>query len=184
MLRLYRDDPDPGIHGAAEWLFRRWQADEPLKEIDRELATGKVKGKRQWYINREGQTMMILSTPGEVWTGEGAERRRRQINRSYAIAAKEVTVAQFFRFRKERQSDKQYAPSGDCPVNRITLCDAAAYCNWLSGREGSRRTSRCYEPNEKGEYAEGMKKSANYLQRAGYRLPTGWEWEYALSSGG
>ena len=26
LLQLYRDDPDPGIHGAAEWLLRQWQA--------------------------------------------------------------------------------------------------------------------------------------------------------------
>ena len=49
LLQLYRDDPDPGIHGAAEWLLRQWQAADELKEIDKGLATGKVEGKRQWY---------------------------------------------------------------------------------------------------------------------------------------
>src|SRR5205085_10197847 len=25
LLELYRDDPDPGIHGATGWLLRQWQ---------------------------------------------------------------------------------------------------------------------------------------------------------------
>ena len=69
LLQLYRDDPDPGIHGAAEWLLRQWQTSDELKEIDKELATGKVEGKRQWYINRQGQTMMIVSRAGRVLDG-------------------------------------------------------------------------------------------------------------------
>ena len=71
LLQLYRDDPDPGIHGAAEWLLRQWQASDELKEIDKGLATGKVEGKRQWYVNRQGQTMMVVPKPGEFWMGEG-----------------------------------------------------------------------------------------------------------------
>ena len=50
-------------------------ADE-LKEIDKGLATGKVEGKRQWYVNRQGQTMMMVPKPGEFWMGEGQERHR------------------------------------------------------------------------------------------------------------
>jgi formylglycine-generating enzyme required for sulfatase activity len=53
-----------------------------------------------------------------------------------------------------------------------------AYCNWLSRQEGVPREQWCYETNEKGDYAEGMKISADFQQRAGYRLPTDAEWEY------
>jgi formylglycine-generating enzyme required for sulfatase activity len=34
-------------------------------------------------------------------------------------------------------------------------------------------------PNDKGQYAAGMKCSPQYLKRTGYRLPTEAEWEYA-----
>ena len=71
LLQLYEDDPDPGIHGAAEWLLRQWQASDEMKEIDKGLATGKVEGKRQWYLNRQGQTMMMVPKPEEFWMGEG-----------------------------------------------------------------------------------------------------------------
>jgi serine/threonine protein kinase/formylglycine-generating enzyme required for sulfatase activity len=183
LVRLYRDDPDGGIHGLAEWLLRQWQADAKRKEIDRELATGKVEGERLWYINRQGQTMVVVPKGGVFRMGEGGERPRRRINRGFAIAAMEVTVQQFLRFRNRHQVVKEYAPSGDCPVNAVSWYDAAAYCNWLSGEEGIPKDQWCYEPNGKGEYAEGMKMAANYLQRTGYRLPTGAEWEYACRAG-
>ena len=67
--------------------------------------------------------------PGHV---EGAEVRRKQrIDWSYAIAAKEVTLAQFLQFRKDHQAD---TPSEDCPVDTVSWHEAAAYCNWVSKR--------------------------------------------------
>src|SRR5262249_22253562 len=38
LLKRYRDDPDPGIHSAIEWLFRRWGRASQLKPIDKALA--------------------------------------------------------------------------------------------------------------------------------------------------
>jgi eukaryotic-like serine/threonine-protein kinase len=188
LLELYRDDPDPGIHGAAEWLLRHWQAADQLQEIDKELAqmaSPAPGAKRHWYINRQGQTMMVVLNAGEFWmgTGEGGDRNRQQIGRSFAIASKEVTVEQFLNFRKGHVYSKQFSPSTDCPVNYVSWYDAAAYCNWLSEQEGIPKEQWCYVPNEAGQFEAGMKKAASYLQRTGYRVPTEAEWEYACRAG-
>ena len=34
LLALYENDPDAGIHGAAEWTLRQWQQQAKLEEID------------------------------------------------------------------------------------------------------------------------------------------------------
>ena len=72
LLESYRDDPDPGIHGAAGWLLRQWGQQEKVEEIDRGLATGKVEGQRQWYVNGQGQTFAIVP-PGEFETEGGRQ---------------------------------------------------------------------------------------------------------------
>ena len=114
LIDLYRNDPDPGIHGASEWLLRQWRNEDQIQAIDKELgklplptfradqgATSSKGNNRGWYVNSQGQTMVIVRGPVEFEMGEGMSQHRERIGHSFAIATKEVTVEQFQRFLKE-----------------------------------------------------------------------------------
>ena len=80
LIKLYKEDPDAGIHGATEWLLQQWQTPEKMKELDGAMARGKADGKRRWYVNGQGQTMVIVSSPDEFWMGDdkGGSRKASQ----------------------------------------------------------------------------------------------------------
>jgi formylglycine-generating enzyme required for sulfatase activity/tetratricopeptide (TPR) repeat protein len=200
LLDLYHNDPDAGIHGAAEWTLRKWGQQEKVKEVDAQLIKRKDWGERRWFLNGQGQTFAVIEGPVEFRMGSpatdtecigGSEPLRRiGIPRRFAIATKEVTVEQFQRF--VRTIPQFEVPAG--VLNRFTpdpggptivgrWYAAVAYCNWLSEQEGLPKEQWCYLPNEAGAYAEGMTIPADVLQRSGYRLPTQGEWEYACRAG-
>jgi serine/threonine protein kinase/formylglycine-generating enzyme required for sulfatase activity len=205
LVGLYRDHDDAGLHAAAGWLLRQWGAEDKIKQIDDQLK--KEKNQRlasiekhlktlasrarerpedplpnplenaRWYITTQGQTMVVIPPGDKFRMGEGERARDVEIEHSFEIAATDVTVEQFRRFRKERGEtydfDKNYAQKEECPAIEVSWLDAAAYCNWLSNKEG---LQKCYDEDEKG-MVTGLKK--NHLELDGYRLPSEKEWEYA-----
>ena len=122
MLKTLYRKADPGLHGAAEWLLRKWKEDKSLKRITAELAKGddkkkvgsikkmladdKGEKKPKWYINGQSQTMVVIPGPVEYDMGSPTVKvkevdhdylrlHRKKIGQTFAIAATTVTNDDF-----------------------------------------------------------------------------------------
>ena len=198
LQEIYRTASDPGLHAASEWLLRTWQQEAWLKQVNEEWAKdreqrekrlesiGKLLAKDreqtppQWYVNGQGQTMVVIPGPVEfVMVSPLTEANRidnelqhnRRIGRTFALAATPVTKEQFLRFLpKFTHTEMRRYPEPTCPIGGVTWYEAGAYCNWLSKEEGIAKEQWCYRTDEAG--AGAMKLKENHLSLTGYRLPT------------
>ncbi len=165
--RIYRDDPDAGVHSAAGLVLSRWGFQDLLKVEPRRPPRAGEPITQRWYDSPAGQTMVLIDGPVEFEMGsppsdpdrtEIEVLHRRIIPRRFAIASREVSFLQFAPFAKEKGVSPLKPPGNPKPdLTRpqigVTWFIAANYCNWLSDREG---LLHCYVPKDKDQFAAGM----------------------------
>lgn len=178
LVGVYENDPDPGIHGASGWVLRRWKEGERRDRIDETLATGQPKGDRRWYVDKGRETFTILRMPAACELATGRAPPSAEAEHRFAISTHEVTDDQFKRFRPKHRSDPHYCPEPSCPVSRVTMSEAAEYCNWLSERARLPKDQWCYE---RASHAAGFVAKPGFASKTGYRLPTEEEWKFAAA---
>jgi formylglycine-generating enzyme required for sulfatase activity len=118
----------------------------------------------------EGGTFKLGASRREPGRRANEPLRDVQLARRFYVATREVSNLQFRRFEPGHLSGRVGTESldvDDQPVVRVTWQQAAAYCNWLSEREG---LPKVYAERE-GRLQAGVPIGT------GYRLPTEAEWE-------
>ncbi len=200
LLKLFKEDGDPGIHGAAEWTLKRWGLDTSL-QVDQFTLDAQRKAGRRWFFNKLGDTFLIVDCPARrprrdlfgisVKKPSNGDSATPKVGYRIALGATEVQKALYREFANEMASGKTTKElpvevrwdtnaNPKSPASNLTWYEAARFCNWLSRKEG---LEECYRPNPDGEYRDGMKLRTDFKNLNGYRFPTLGEWEYACRSG-
>lgn len=119
----------------------------------------------------QGGTFSMGSERREAGRRPNEVLRRVTLARPFYMGQREVTNAEFRRFRGDHASGALFSKSVDLdaqPVSNVSWDDAVAFCNWLSEQDGlppayERRDNRWVLRQPVG---------------TGYRLPSEAEWEF------
>jgi len=154
--------------------------DITLKTKTQVSADSKAAGTPPARTSAAGQLLRLIKPAGSFRMGASRREAGRranesprlvQLTRPFYLSEKEVTNAQYRRFKPSHDSGQADGASLNAetqPVVNISWEDAARYCNWLSKKDGLPPAYR----EDNGRMLSVMPMAT------GYRLPTEVEWAY------
>jgi formylglycine-generating enzyme required for sulfatase activity len=151
-----------------------------LKTTAQAVADKKAASRPALRKTSAGQRLHLIKPAGSFRMGASRREAGRRANESprlvqllrpFYLSEKEVTNAQYRRFKSAHNSGQADGASLNAdtqPVVNISWDDAARYCNWLSKQDGLPPAYR----------EDNGKLLAVMPMTAGYRLPSEAEWAY------
>jgi formylglycine-generating enzyme required for sulfatase activity len=173
--------PQPGYSQRVELELRRTQADKHTQPFAGSAPTSPTPGKTttlgQKLVLIAPQPFMMGASRQEAGRRANESEREVAMGRSFFLSEREVSNAEYKRFRPDHtsgMSGNRSLEDDSHPVVNVSWEDAARFLNWLSQKDGLPPFYR----EEQGTMVSGEEKGF------GYRLPTEAEWAYAARMAG
>ena len=164
----FSNDGNAETHAAARWLLFQWGHSQWINS-ELESKRGQPKPPRSnWYVDAQGHVLLVVDG-----------RDIPAIGHVYAIGMTECTTEQFRRYLPGHQNFGNRSPTPDCPVGNLDWIACTRYFRWLNRQVGLQS-----EPQYPGDInrltSDYAVESGEIVSGSAYRLPTTWEWHYAV----
>lgn len=181
---LFLNHRESETHSLCELLLRKVGEDPTSMLSGREELSEPI-AERNWYINRLGMCMIVVR-PAEL-SRKFPDVARKIPDHDFAISATEITCEQMLKLVPEwkqrlvASSVDEDSPA-DWPAGHVDIDHAELFCLRLSEHDGIQDSEWCYSADKNLGIRDSLV-VPDYLQKAGYRLPTDEEWLYGCGGG-
>lgn len=187
---------DSGVSFSARWFLEQ----SIMKHVDIPGVPSETPiSHRSWFYSKSGIPFVVINTDALQFVADGTKlpwnrevgSSSLKLRRAIAISAVEIPKKLIDDFLSENPnpslSQQQFnSPLANTPAMGINYNSALRFCRWLSLREGFEQHFICI-PEVEWDTPSSIENPdlwhEDLLNKDGYRLPTGVEWEIACRCG-